>query len=152
MRRKDREISRIEIDDIIKKSDVCRLAFADQNTPYIVTLNYGYEEYPEALFFHCASEGRKLDMLRKNNYVCFEMDIDHELHTGDKGCSCGTKYRSVVGYGRISEIEDHNEKIKGLNCIMKHYSEKTSFDFEPEMVRKTTVLKLEITGMTGKKC
>ena len=61
-------------------------------------------------------------MIRKNNYVCFEMDTDHQILTaGEKGCDWGMKYRSVVGYGNISIITEKNAKTAGLNCIMKHY-------------------------------
>ena len=82
MRRNEREVSEIAvIEEIIKKADVCRIALAVDNIPYIVTMNFGYTSTPEqVLFFHCANEGRKLDMIRKNNLVCFEMDIEHNLY------------------------------------------------------------------------
>jgi nitroimidazol reductase NimA-like FMN-containing flavoprotein (pyridoxamine 5'-phosphate oxidase superfamily) len=80
MRRKDREIEDIrDLELIISNSDVCRVAFADNNMPYIVTMNFGYSGGDNsAFYFHCASEGRKLEMMRKNNLVCFELDTDHE--------------------------------------------------------------------------
>ena len=67
MRRADRAISGTEeVEEIIRKADVCRLAFANENFPYIVTMNFGYTNDPEQLiYFHCASEGKKLDMIRK---------------------------------------------------------------------------------------
>ena len=108
MRRKDREITEPEsIEKIIRKADVCRIALANGDIPYIVTLNFGYSggTHP-CLYFHCAPDGRKLDMIEKNNWVCFEMDTDHELISGEKGCDWGMKYSSVVGYGRISVIRE----------------------------------------------
>jgi uncharacterized protein len=153
MRRKEREITDSEIiAEIFAKADVCRVAFADNNIPYIVTLNYGYQlgEKP-ALWFHCAREGRKLEMMAKNNYVCFEMDADHLLYGGSKACSWGMRYKSVVGYGKISEVSSEDERIKGLSLLMEHYGVRGPYEFvEKELVR-TTVLKLEITEMTGKK-
>ena len=78
MRRHDSAVTEItDIESIISCSDVCRIAFADNDIPYIVTMNFGYTggENP-CLYFHCAPEGRKIELIGKNNYVCFEMDTD----------------------------------------------------------------------------
>ena len=154
MRRKDRQIKDInEIESIISSSDVCRVAFADNNTPYIVTMNFGYSggDHP-CLYFHCATEGRKMDMIKKNNYVCFEMDTDHRLYKGIKGCDWGMKYSSIVGYGNISVTAEMEEKRKGLNYIMKHYAGSSDFSYDTIELEKMVVLRLDIREMTGKKC
>lgn len=158
MRRNEREVSDIEmIEEIIKKADVCRIALANENTPYIVTMNFGYINYPERrLFFHCANEGRKLEMIRKNSYVCFEMDTDHRIDTGEgkddrKGCNWGMKYSSVVGYGNISIITEKEAKKKALDCIMKHYGDDNEYFYDEKVLAKTTVLRLDINEITGKK-
>jgi nitroimidazol reductase NimA-like FMN-containing flavoprotein (pyridoxamine 5'-phosphate oxidase superfamily) len=153
MRRKDREINDIrEIENIINEADVCRIALAAENIPYIVTLNFGYSggNEPE-IFFHCAGEGKKLDMIRKNNHVCFEFDTDHMLYGGEKGCDWGMKYRSVVGYGYVSVIRDNAEKVKAFNIIMDHYAPGKEFTYDPASIDKALILKLKISGMTGKK-
>jgi uncharacterized protein len=158
MRRSDREVSEIElIEEIINKADVCRIALADNKTPYIVTMNFGYSGYPmRRLFFHCANTGRKLEMIRKNEYVCFEMDIDHQLYVkpandGRKGCNWGMNYRSVVGYGNISIITDKEAKKTGLDCIMKHYGNENEYFYDEKALANTTVLRLDIKEITGKK-
>lgn len=153
MRKREREITDIiEIESIIKRSDVCRLALADGNIPYIVTMNFGYSGgEKKLLFFHCAKEGRKLDMIRKNNYVCFEMDTDHGLKNGVQACDYGMGYSSVVGYGFISIISDENEKLIGLRQIMANYTDRADLSFRPVSVSETTVLRLEIKEMTGKR-
>ena len=75
MRRKDKEISdRSAIEDIIKRSTVCRLAMSDNNSPYVIPINFGYEN--STVYFHSAREGRKIDILKKNPNVCIEFDID----------------------------------------------------------------------------
>jgi nitroimidazol reductase NimA-like FMN-containing flavoprotein (pyridoxamine 5'-phosphate oxidase superfamily) len=154
MRRNERKISDIQlIEDIINKADVCRIAFANGNIPYIVTLNFGYMLSPENRFyFHCASEGKKLEMLKENPYVCFEMDIDHKIYSGMKGCDWGMKYSSVVGYGYISIITGKEDRKSGLNCIMRHYGGEKEYSFDDEVFERTTILRLDITEMTGKKC
>jgi uncharacterized protein len=152
MRRKEREITDIqELESIINKSDVCRVAFADANIPYIVTMNFGYSCEERRIYFHCAREGRKLEMAKKNNYVCFEMDTDHVLHDGKKACDFGMSYRSVVGYGHITVVRDPEERISGLNLIMSHYTDKRRFIYEQTVLDRTMILRLDIKEMTGKK-
>lgn len=155
MRREEREIKdEREIESIFSRSDVCRIAMADDNIPYIVTMNFGYifGETGKTLYFHCASEGRKLEMIRKNNYVCFETDTDHNFHKGETACNYGMGYSSVTGYGKITIVSDENEKKKGLDAVMSHYTGKDEFSYGRESFRSVTVLRLDITEMTGKKC
>jgi uncharacterized protein len=153
MRRKEREITKItDIESIILKSDVCRIALANENMPYIVTMNFGYSPgKPPILYFHCAREGRKLEMMRQNNFVCFEMDTDHCIQKGEKGCDWGMNYSSVVGYGRISIVEDNAERITGLNSIMDHYGGYGFYSYDEKVLSGTTILKLEISEMSGKR-
>lgn len=153
MRRSDREVTEIDlIEEIIKKADVCRVAFANDNIPYMVTLNFGYiNDKERMLFFHCANTGRKLEMIKNNDYVCFEMDIDHKLFKGDKSCDWGMSFRSVVGYGRINVVTGNEERIKGLNSIMTHYGGECKYSYNEKVFEKTTILCLKIIEMTGKK-
>ena len=153
MRRKDREITEDEIiKDIINRADVCRIALAVENEPYIVTMNFGF--IPEGngiLYFHCANKGRKLDMIRKNGHVCFQMDTDHKLYEGEKGCDWGMNFLSIVGYGIISIITDNDKKTEGLNAIMKHYGATDDITYNENVVKKTTILRLDISEITAKK-
>jgi nitroimidazol reductase NimA-like FMN-containing flavoprotein (pyridoxamine 5'-phosphate oxidase superfamily) len=153
MRRTDREITDIrEIEEIIRKSDVCRIALAVDNFPYMVTMNFGYSgSGSREIFFHCAGTGKKLDMISKNNLVCFEFDTDHKLYGGQKGCDWGMKFRSVVGYGNIEVITDHDEKIKAFDVIMDHYAPGRKFIFDTDTVTEAKILKLTISEITGKK-
>jgi uncharacterized protein len=154
MRRKDKDVSSIQlIEDIIRKTDVCRIALANGNMPYIVSMNFGFSGTPiNTIYFHCASKGKKLDMLRQNSYVCFEMDTDHHIYSGIKGCDWGMKFSSVVGYGNISVINGKEAKIAGMNCIMKHYGGEMEYSFDDQVLKRTTILRLDIIEMTGKKC
>lgn len=153
MRRKDRLVKdNTDIELIISRSDVCRIAFADNNIPYIVTMNFGYlgGDNP-CLYFHCAAEGRKIELINKNNMVCFEMDTDHILYKGENGCDWGMNYSSVVGYGRISILSHIDEKKRGLDSIMAHYSDQSDFIYDEKIMNRTTVLRLDIDEITGKK-
>lgn len=153
MRRKDREITdSAEIRRIIADCDCCRLAFSvEGGAPYIVPLNFGVGDDGKSLYFHSASEGRKLDLLRQNPVVGFEMDTDHKLNQGKTPCNCSFCFSSVIGSGRLIVLTDTAEKITALGKIMEHYCGEDKHEFPPEMVQATTVLKLEITDMTCKK-
>ena len=154
MRRNDRLLTDITaIEEIIKKADVCRVAVANGNIPYIVTMNFGYSGgIAPVIYFHCAREGRKLEMIKINNYVCFSMDTDHRIYNGENGCDWGMNYKSVVGYGNISVVDDPELRIAGLDCIMKHYGGDKKYSYNELVLSRTTILRLDIIEMTGKKC
>jgi len=148
MRRKNKQIKdTTAIEDILSKASVCRLALCEDNRPYVVPLCFGYKE--NALYFHCAMEGKKLEILRKNNNVCFEVDIEHELIKGKAACEWGMKYKSVIGFGKAVFVEDAESNRKALDIIMQNYSE-GAFEYSEEAVKKTVVIKVEIESMTGK--
>lgn len=152
MRRNDRAINGIsDIEDILRSADVCRIGMANDNIPYIVTMNFGYVPDPEQkLYFHCAGEGKKLDMMRMNNFVCFEMDTDHVIIKGKKGCGWGMKFKSIIGSGYIHEVTDRVERITGLNSIMAHYGGVGTYEYDEKVLEETTILRLDIHEMTGK--
>lgn len=153
MRRSERKIiDPKELKEIVQKADVCRIAFSADGAPYIVTLNFGFKwEGHLILYFHSAKEGKKIDMLKKNNLVCFEMDIEHEMTKELKPCDWGMKYRSVVGVGIIGIVEDTHEKKKGLDLIMEHYGYEGKKEYDEIAFNKTEILRLDVKGMVGKK-
>ena len=149
MRRKEKEISdKTIMESIISRSSVCRLALSEKGRPYIVPLCFGYKD--NILYFHSAREGMKLDILRQNNKVCIEFDIDHEIVEADDACGWDMKYQSVIGFGKGSIIDDLEKKCKALDIIMQHYS-RSSYEFPDSKVKKTVIIKVEIEHMTGKK-
>ncbi|MBW1814593.1 MAG: pyridoxamine 5'-phosphate oxidase family protein [Deltaproteobacteria bacterium] len=148
MRRKDKEISDPEmIQWIIRRSTVCRLAMVEGSKPYVVPLCFGFED--NCLYFHCSEKGKKIDILKANNNVCFEFDIDQEVIPSDKACSFGMKYFSVIGFGKASFIEDNKEKQKALDIIMHQYSEK-SWNYSDDFITHILVIKVEIDSIAGK--
>jgi nitroimidazol reductase NimA-like FMN-containing flavoprotein (pyridoxamine 5'-phosphate oxidase superfamily) len=148
MRRKEKEITdKTAMESIIGKSSVCRLALSEEDRPYIVPLCFGYED--DTLYFHSAREGRKLDILRKNNKVCFEFDIDHEIVEAEEACGWGMKFQSIIGFGKGSIIDAIESKRKALNIIMQQYSG-NSYEYPDKAVRKIVIIKVEIAHMTGK--
>ena len=105
MRRTDREIKdAAAIRAIMEEALVCRIGLSDDGMPYVVPMNYGLGE--NCLYLHCAAEGRKLDILRRNNRVCFEMDLLREIKQGAEPCGWGALYESVIGFGRAVIVEE----------------------------------------------
>ena len=147
MRRKDKQIESALVADVLSRAKVCRLGLCAENRPYVVPLCFGYED--NALYFHCASQGKKLDIIRENNNVCFEVDIDCKITEADKACDWGIKFKSVIGFGKAMFVDDAEQKRKALDIIMKQYSEK-SFDYPDKSIDNTTIIKIEIETMTGK--
>ena len=148
MRRKEKEIiDRTAIESILATSTVCRLALSEDDRPYIVPLCFGYED--GALYFHTAREGKKIDILKKNNRVCFEVDCDHELVTHETPCKWGMKYRSVIGVGKASLVDDLESKRTALDIVMRHYAGRPS-GYPETIMEKTLIIKVEIENMTGK--
>ena len=155
MRRTDRELQDpADIRAVLKKADACHLALADNDTPYLVTLNFGLRQGERlALYFHCAHEGRKIEMLKRNNRVCFGADVDREFFQADTGTSCGCsmRYRSVVGSGRITFVTDPAEKLEGLTAILEHFTPGATPRFTEQMTARTTVLRLDVEEISGKR-
>jgi nitroimidazol reductase NimA-like FMN-containing flavoprotein (pyridoxamine 5'-phosphate oxidase superfamily) len=150
IRRRDKEITDTQgILEIFRKGKFCHLAMVDDGEPYLITMNYGYRE--NALYFHAALEGRKIDVLRASPEVCFQVVTETRLTTGEDACDDWTmKYKSVVGYGRVVFIETEKEKIEALNILMDQYTTRGPFEFKQKRLDETAIFKVEITSLTGK--
>lgn len=148
MRRADKEIAdRGEIDRILRKATVCRLGLVDGAIPYIVPLSFGYDG--NTLYFHSACEGKKVDLLRRNAVVCFEFDVDADPVRSETSCGWTMRYRSVIGSGTASFVEDLVGKSEALKIIMRQYTE-GPYEFPEEMLRKIAVIKVAIGEISGK--
>ncbi|MCL2126382.1 MAG: pyridoxamine 5'-phosphate oxidase family protein [Oscillospiraceae bacterium] len=154
MRRSDREITeKMEIMRIVEKCDVCRLAFVDNDVPYIVPMNFGFE-YTDGkliLYFHGASEGKKHAIIAINPRACFEMDCSHKLIEAEEAAHYTMEYESVIGNGKISYITEKIEKTKALNYLMKQYARDKSFSFSDHVIESVTVFKLDVLEFAGKR-
>jgi nitroimidazol reductase NimA-like FMN-containing flavoprotein (pyridoxamine 5'-phosphate oxidase superfamily) len=149
MRRHDKEImDRQHLDAIIRGSQVCRLALARDNVPYVVPVSFGYDG--TAIYFHTAPMGKKIEHFEINPLVCFEFERDVELRRDPQtACKWSFNYESVIGYGRIGELFEPGRKEHALNEIMRHYSGR-AWSFESESVEKVRAWKVTVTSMTGK--
>jgi nitroimidazol reductase NimA-like FMN-containing flavoprotein (pyridoxamine 5'-phosphate oxidase superfamily) len=149
MRGEDHEISdRLEMESVLKKADVCRLGCVENGRPYLVPLSFGYNE--GSIFIHSASEGQKINILKKNPDCCIEVDECSGVIRAEKPCRWGMRYRSVICRGKAYFINDPDEKRLGLHCILDHYGAGTYIFSEAEL-QDVCVIRIDIDEMTGKK-
>lgn len=152
MRRKDREVTDIdELLSIVQESRICHLGVQDDKGIYIVPLNYGFEYMNEQLilYFHSARVGRKIDAIKMSNAVCIEMDCDHRLIEGVKACDFSFGFKSIIGNGKAYFVEEYEEKLKGLQLLMHHETQK-EFTFDEKMVNMVSVFKVVVSEFSGK--
>lgn len=149
MRRKDREIiDRTELDAIIGASKVMHLALADNNTPFIAPVFYAYDG--GALYFHSAQKGSKIEILKRNNLVCFEISEFQGVIPADKACDFEAKHRTVIGLGHTSFVEEPAEKTRVLHQIIARFTDQ-KFELAEANVNATAVIRIEIESLKGKK-
>lgn len=149
MRRADCEIKdHNAIIQIIRKCQVCRLGLTKDSVPYIVPVSFAYAD--NALYFHTALAGMKVDFIEEQNRACFEFELDVKpLIQGDIACDWGFSFQSVIGHGVISELTGYRDKADGLKRIIQQYVE-GEWPMTDRQIAGTRVWKLEIESMTGK--
>ena len=153
MRRKDREIiDRKKMKEISGGCHCCRLGLCDDGAPYIVPLSFGYvcEEGTDRFYFHSAKEGRKLDLIRKNPKVGFELDTNYRLNEAEIACGYSARFQSVIGTGTMRIVTESEEKKKGLRALMDHTADPRDWEFSREMLEAVCVLELTVESMTCK--
>ncbi|MBI5580578.1 MAG: pyridoxamine 5'-phosphate oxidase family protein [Deltaproteobacteria bacterium] len=149
MRRKEKEITdRAEMEAVIAEAKICRLAMCDGDQPYVVPLCFGYEA--GSFYVHCAAEGRKLDVLKKNPNVCLELEAGVSLKPGVKACDWGMNFRSVIACGRAERVDGAQAQRRALDLIMAHYA-RGPYEYAEAVLGKTVVLQVKTTSMTGKR-
>jgi [ribosomal protein S5]-alanine N-acetyltransferase len=149
MRRAHLEITNKQIiEDILSSSGICRIAFNDNPVPYLLPFNYGYRD--NCIYIHSAPEGKKIDLIKKDPRVCFEIEYASGIIKHEFPCRWSNRYRSVVGKGRIEIINDSREKQRGLEIIMAHNGHRDPFEFNKGEVDTIVLLKLAITEIRGK--
>jgi len=150
LRKKQEITEKSAIEAIIRESVVCRLALSDNDQPYIVPLCFGYQD--DNLYFHTGSRGRKLEILKRNQKVCFEFEVGVDVVKGEKPCKWNMLYKSVIGSGKaviLENIDDMEERQRAVEIIIRQYSDKL-FSLSDIKLNKIVIIKVKIDEMTGK--
>lgn len=148
MRRKDREITAKDaMLDIITKAQVCYLGMSKGNMPYVIPINFGYCD--NTIYFHCALEGEKIDILKINPNVCLVFNIDNKLINNVPQDDWSMYYKCVIAYGKIEFIKDINKKQEAINIMFHHYGG-VEYPLQKSTLERTMFMKVKIEKMTGK--
>ena len=161
MRQSKRQVTdKATICAMLDAIDTIHVAMHDEPFPYVVPLNFGFDyEYDEAtgkltLWFHSAPRGRKLDAIRAaaggRLPVAFTMQTDCEVVAGRTTCNWGEAFKSIVGNGTASLVEDLDECRHGLQTLMAQQAHMPNVEFTDAQVRSVTVWKIESDYFTTK--
>ena len=151
MRRNDKEINNIKsMESILHEADYCMIGLSDNNSPYMVPMNFGFKD--NNLYLHSAPEGKKIEIIKVNNKVSFGVQIKTEVVKNEKACNWGMNYMSVIGEGYAFFIEDYNKKVEALNIIMSKYSdcETNTFEYSETVLNNLSLIKVEVKELKGK--
>ena len=140
-----------QIRHILDTGKVLHLGLAVNNEPYVVPMNYGYclEDGKLVLYLHSAVRGKKLDMIRANPRVFFEIDCDLMPFEGRVPCQYGLVYSSLMGRGTAVLVDDVEEKKQAMSILMKTQTGK-DFTFEDRLVTIVSVIRIDVEEYTAK--
>ncbi len=151
MRRSDREIVDLnKIHEIVENCKVIRVGIQDSQDIYIVPLNFGYSFDSQHFKFFCHSSkaGKKIDTLKQNQRVAFEMDCEHSLVEAEKPCGYSYQYCSIIGTGVVEFLEGQ-DKLEALTLLMKHQTGK-DFTFDEKMANSVAVFSVDPITLSAK--
>ncbi len=153
MRRSKKEIKdKSVIIELLNTSHVGRLGtITKDGYPMVKPLNFAYHN--GRIYFHTAKEGEKIEDIKKDNRVCFEIDLPIAYVKGTMSDPCKAEYlyRSVIIKGKAYIVEDRDERILGLKCLMQKYQPQGGYgDFLEEKLSITGVVRIDIEEMVGK--
>lgn len=142
---------RKEMESLLQEALVgCLATVGPDGSPYITPLNFVYHQ--GKIYFHCAFEGRKIDNIRANPRVCFEVHELIKIVQSQRACDFGTRYRSVLVFGRARSLSDVDEKVAVLTALAEKYAGGQAVEPPtPEKAKGTEVIEITIEEMTGKR-
>jgi hypothetical protein len=153
LRRTDRAIADpLEVDALIRSGRYCAIALVDGEEPYVVTMNYGYDDSANRLYFHVAKQGHKLDIIAHNPRACATIVEEHGYTTG----ACEHPYKSVVLRGMMRVVVDLDEQRRALRVLVGHQEDEPEVYWasrgldEERHYGRFTALAFEIEHITAK--
>lgn len=148
MRRKDRQANSNTIDRLLRESEYGVLStYGSNNYPYSTALNFVYHN--KKIYFHCATEGQKLDNIKYNNNICFSIIGDTKLLPE----SFSASYESVIVFGKAHIVSDNMEKDEALRVLIYKYSPNfvtEGMQYINRAKNSTTIVRIDIEKVTGK--
>jgi len=140
-------VDRAEIESVLSEARFMRLGLCDGSEPYVVPVNFAWK--PGRVYFHCAAEGKKLDVMSRNPRVCFQVDVDAQVVKAEKAEDWTTRYRSVIGWGTATLVEDPGERLYALDLLMERHGGPPG-PYPAGVLTRVTIIRIDIDKLTGK--
>lgn len=146
-----------EMEEILKRADVGRIALTDGSLPYIVPLNFIYDKGKIA--FHCALEGKKLDLIKNKQNCCFEVDEFMGKVSYHYDTKCHLDYDSVLAFGKAHIERNEPERIRLLQLMGEKYDKRYRKPVsegglrigQNKSIQECCCVVIDIQEMTGRK-
>lgn len=160
LRHGDRAMPDAEARKLLAGALVGRLGLSRDDQPYIVPVNFAFKD--SHLYVHCAETGMKIDFLRANSKVCFEVDERIGTDSDPVICNYDTTYRSAIIFGRARLVTDLEEKTTAMRLIATKYafgkdveaalrlSSTTVDEYRSSQGSSTSVIEITVERLTGK--
>ena len=143
MRRTEREILDPEfMHQVLHGAQEIYIAINSDDAPYVLPVNYVF--YNGGIYFHCALEGRKLELLRADDRVGFSTAVDIKVE------NTTTRYRSICGSGTAEFVTDPTLKNEVLKAFAARYKAPCIFPVSEQTFAHTGVVCIHIEKLTGK--
>ncbi|WP_264645802.1 pyridoxamine 5'-phosphate oxidase family protein [Candidatus Symbiopectobacterium sp. NZEC127] len=148
MRRDEREITDPTImDAILREERVMYIALANNDVPFLVPVFYVWDG--TALYFHSARSGSKIELIKRNNTLCFAISHYGGVVEDALACNFEARHRTVIGMGKAQFINDNQEKIPILQRLMAGFTDRHCA-FPDANLQATLVIRIDIDSMKGK--
>ncbi|WP_245208952.1 pyridoxamine 5'-phosphate oxidase family protein [Gottfriedia endophytica] len=158
MRQNKHEVTNEEkISYCLNETDTGYLGLVDGEHPYVVPLNFTY--YNGAIYFHGASEGRKMDIIQNNSNATFTVSQQFGTITDPVPAKTDTAYMSVMVFGTVEVVTDLDEATEALQQILTKYvpnyysnplSKNHVKSYVSSLGSKTAVCKITPSSITAK--
>jgi len=100
------QLSSAEIENLLCKQVIGRIGCHNGDLLYVVPISYAYD----GKYIYChAYPGKKIDMMRKNPKICFQVDEMEDM----------ANWKSVIAWGGFEELTDKKEKNKALQILLQ---------------------------------
>lgn len=131
-----------KIVSILENARFCRLALHCDEYPYLIPMNYGFDD--DYIYLHTSSHGTKIELIKLNNKVTLEFEVFHKFIENDLACKWNVRASSLIINGEAYFVEDINEKLKALETIIANYDREKNYTLPVQNVNNTIIIKIII--------
>jgi len=135
------------VEALLQRAEYIHLAMWDGASPYVVPVSFAYKD--GVLYFHSSFDGKKAACLKSCERVCFDAVVEYEISRTPKACGYTAHFKSVVGAGRVSFVQDPAEKARAMDMIMAHYGG-PSGKYADKILEVTCVVRIDVDELVGK--